>query len=82
MSAVLLQQSREGHMEEIIRSLTGKKIDVNCGHSSMFRGENLGFANGVLTVKDETGKTVFIDATKIVAVIEVSEASGRPGFIG
>ena len=69
-------------MEEIIRSLTGKKIDVNCGHSAVFRGENLGFANGVLTVKDETGKTVFIDAARIVAVTEVSEASGRPGFIG
>lgn len=69
-------------MEEIIRSLTGKKIDVNCGHSAIFRGENLGYANGVLTVKDETGKTVFIDAAKIIAVIEVSEASSRPGFIG
>ena len=69
-------------MEEIIRSFTGKKIDVNCGHSAVFRGENLGFANGVLTVKDESGKTVFIDATRIIAVTEVSEASGRPGFIG
>ena len=62
-------------MEEIIRSLVGKKIDVNCGHSALFRGENLGFASGVLTVKDEYGKTVFIDATRIVAVTEVSEAS-------
>lgn len=69
-------------MEEIIRNLIGKKIDVNCGHSAIFRGENLGYAGGILTVKDETGKTVFIDATKVVAVIEVSEASGRPGFIG
>jgi len=69
-------------MEEIIRNLTGKKIDINCGHSALFRGENLGYSNGVLTLKDESGKTIFIDVARIVAVTEVSEASSRPGFIG
>jgi hypothetical protein len=69
-------------MEEIIRNLTGKKIDVNCGHSALFRGENLGYSNGVLTVRDEYGKTIYIDGARIVAVTEVSDAATRPGFIG
>ena len=69
-------------MEEIIRNLTGKKIDVNCGHLALFRGENLGYSNGVLTVRDEYGKTIYIDGARIVAVTEVSDAATRPGFIG
>ena len=68
-------------MEEIIGNLTGKKIDVNCGNAAMFRGENLGYSNGVLTLKDDTGKTVYIDGARILAVSEVSDAASRPGFI-
>ena len=69
-------------MEEIIGNLIGKKIDVNCGNAAMFRGENLGYSNGVLALKDDTGKTVYIDGTRIVALSEVTDAASRPGFIG
>lgn len=69
-------------MEEIIRTLTGKKIDVNCGNAAMFRGENVGYSNGVLTLKDDMGKTVYVDGTRIVAVSEVTDAAARPGFRG
>ena len=68
-------------MEEIIRSLCGKTIDVNCGNAAIFRGENMGYENGILTIQDDWGKTVFIDGTRIVAVSEVSDAASRPGFI-
>jgi len=68
-------------MEEIIRGLSGKKIDVNCGNAAIFRGENLGYSNGILTIRDDWGKTVFIDGARIVAVSEVSDAASRPGFI-
>lgn len=69
-------------MEEIIGSLIGKKIDVNCGSAAMFRGENLGYSNGVLELKDDLGKTVYINGSRILAVSEVSDAASRPGFIG
>ena len=69
-------------MEEIIRNLTGKKIDVNCGNAAVFRGENIGYSSGVLTLRDDFGKTVYIDGTRIVAVSEISDGSSRPGFIG
>ena len=69
-------------MEEIIGSLIGKKIDVNCGSAAMFRGENLGYSNGVLELKDDLGKTVYINGSRILAVTEVSDAASRPGFIG
>ena len=69
-------------MEQLISSLAGKKIDVNCGAGALFRGENLGYENGVLSLKDEHGKTVYIDGSRILALSEVSDAASRPGFIG
>ena len=69
-------------MEEILGNLLGKRIDVNCGNAAMFRGENLGYSNGVLEIKDESGKTVYIEGTRILAVSEATDAASRPGFIG
>ena len=69
-------------MEELLGKLTGKKIDVNCGNAAMFRGENLGYSNGVLELVDDLGKTVYIDGTRVLAVSEVSDAASRPGFFG
>ena len=68
-------------MEETIGNLIGKKIDVNCGNAAMFRGENLGYSNGVLELKDDTGKTVYINGIRILAISEVSDSASRPGFI-
>ena len=81
------QQLKEQHrcevgMEEIIGKLIGKKIDVNCGSATVFRGENLGYSNDVLELKDEFGKTVYINGARILALSEVSDAASRPGFIG
>lgn len=68
-------------MEQIIGSLVGKRIDINCGTNAIFRGENLGYSDGVLTLKDESGRTIYIDGSRVVAVSEVSDPSVRPGFI-
>jgi hypothetical protein len=69
-------------MEEIISNLKGKRIDVNCGMSAVFRGENVSYNGGILELRDETGRTVYIEGSRIVAVSEVTDPSIRPGFIG
>lgn len=68
-------------MEEIILQMTGKKIDVNCGANSMFRGEAAGVKNGVLILRDEDEKTVYIAIEKIAAVYECGDTHSRPGFV-
>ena len=69
-------------MEETFELLKGKRIDVHCGPSSIFRGVLEGFENGVLRLNDEDDKTFFISAGKVIAVSEVTDPSVKLGFIG
>lgn len=68
-------------MEEIILQMTGKKIDVNCAANSMFRGQVISVKNGVLALKDEDEKTVYIAIERIAAVYECGDTHSRPGFV-
>ncbi|HLA94940.1 MAG TPA: MM0924 family protein [Pyrinomonadaceae bacterium] len=69
-------------MEELLRQMAGKKLDVTCMGAIAVRGENLGVSDGILRIKDDEGKTYFISVTSIVAVSEVLDSQSRPGFIG
>jgi len=69
-------------MEELIKNLTGKKIDVSCGSGAMLRGEVIEVRNGVLYLRDEDEKAAYVAIDKIATVYECSDAASRPGFIG
>ena len=69
-------------MEELIRQLSGKKVDVSCGTGGAVRGEITDVRNGVLYLRDEDGKLAYIAIDKISSVYECSDSSSRPGFIG
>lgn len=69
-------------MEELIRQLSGKKIDVSCGSGAMLRGEVMEVKDGVLFLRDEDGKSAYVAINKIATVYECSDAASRPGFIG
>ena len=69
-------------MEEIIKKLTGKKIDVSCGSAAVIRGEVVEVKDGVLFMRDEDEKSAYVAIDKISTVYEVSDAATRPGFIG
>lgn len=69
-------------MDQIIGELIGKKVDVNCGSGTVFRGENSGQSNGILTLTDEDGRRFYIDMSKIISISEVGETASKPGFIG
>ena len=69
-------------MEELLRQLLGKKIDVTCGPTAAFRGDVVDVKGGVLYLRDEDDKVAYVAVDKIAVVYEVTEHTTRPGFIG
>ena len=68
-------------MEEFLKTLTGRKIDVFCGATSSLRGEVAKVESGVLHLKDDEGETCYIAIEKIVAVWEKSDKERQSGFV-
>ena len=68
-------------MEAILTEMTGKKVDVNCGSNVMYRGEIVSVSGGILKLRNEDDREVFISIDKVAAVTECSDLSSRPGFI-
>lgn len=68
-------------MEEILSNLKGKRIDVACSSSAAFTGEAVGVSDGVLSLRDEDDKLVYISVDKITFVRESHQQNTRPGFI-
>ncbi len=69
-------------MEELLKKLVGKRIDISCGSTAIFRGRVEKVNDGVLFLVDEDANTVFLAIEKIASVSECKDNSGRPGFIG
>ena len=68
-------------MEEFLRSLNGKEVDISFGGSATVRGKIIDLKNGVLYMDDEDGKTIYVAMDKITTVCEVKEHLSRPGFV-
>lgn len=69
-------------MEELLKQFVGKKIDVSCGATAIFRGTVQKVQDGVLFLVDEEAGGVFLTIDKIASVCECKDNSGRPGFVG
>lgn len=69
-------------MEEFLKQLTGKKIDISCGTGSNVRGDVVDVKNGILYLRDESERTAFVAIEKIAIVWEVKDHQPRPGFLG
>lgn len=68
-------------MEELLKSLMGKKVDVACGTNAAFRGDVVDVKNGVLYLRDEEDKVAYVSVGKIAVVYECKDHIGRPGFV-
>ncbi len=68
-------------MEELLKQLLGKKIDVTCGTNAAFRGDVIDVKSGVLYLRDEDEKVAYVAIDKIAVVYECTEPHSRPGFI-
>ena len=68
-------------MEELLRQLRGKKIDVTCGTNAAFRGDVMDVKDGVLYLRDEDEKVAYVSVDRIAVVYEVKDHLTRPGFV-
>lgn len=68
-------------MEEKLRGLEGKRVDINCGTGAMFRGVVKEVEEKVVSIIDEDDKYTIIAIKKIIALTECSDTVTRPGFI-
>lgn len=68
-------------MEELLKGLTGKKLDINAGSGSLFSGELQSVENGIATLLNDDDKILYISITGIRAVSESNATHSRPGFI-
>lgn len=68
-------------MEEFLKQLMGKKVDVAYGTSATVRGDVVDVKDGVLYLRDEEEKVAYVAIDKIAVVWEVKEHQTRPGFV-
>jgi hypothetical protein len=69
-------------MEELLKHLMGKKIDVSCGSNATFRGDVVDVKDGVLYLRDETERVAYVAIDRVAVIYEVKEHTSRPGFVG
>jgi len=69
-------------MEELLKSLMGKKVDISCGTNASFRGDVVDVKNGVLYLRDEEDKVAYVAVDKIAVIYECKDTLSKPGFIG
>lgn len=68
-------------MEDFLKTLMGKKIDVTCIGEANFRGDVIDVKSGVLFLRDDDDKVAYVAIDKIALICEVKEHSSRPGFV-
>lgn len=68
-------------MEDFLKTLMGRRIDVFCGATSSMRGVVARVENGVLHLKDDAGETCYIAIEKIIAVWEKRDKERHSGFL-
>lgn len=69
-------------MEELLKNLLGKKIDVTCGTNAAFRGDVVDVKGGVLYLRDEDGEVAYVAVDKIAVIYESKDPHIKPGFVG
>ncbi len=68
-------------MEEFLKQLMGKKIDISCGETARFGGEVVIVNKGILYLRDEEDRAAYVAIDKIAIIWEEKESQHRPGFV-
>lgn len=68
-------------MEELLKHLMGKKIDISCGTNATFRGDVIDVTAGVLYLRDEDEGVAYVAVDKIAVIYECKDIPSKPGFI-
>lgn len=68
-------------MEEFLKQLMGKKIDISCGTNATVRGDVVDVKSGILYLRDEHERVAYVAVEKIAIVWELGDSHMRPGFV-
>jgi len=68
-------------MEEFLKQLMGKKIDISCGAAATVRGDVVDIKGGILYLRDEHERVTYVAIDKIAVVWESKDNQTRPGFV-
>lgn len=77
----MLPLAGKTNMEELLKSLKGKLIDVSCGTSAVVRGEVIEIRDGLLVLNDENERTTYVLVARIAFVWEVIHEEPKAGFV-
>lgn len=68
-------------MEELLKGMIGKKLDINAGAGSLFNGELKSVENGIAIIINDDDQTLYVSIAGIKAFAESNSTQSRPGFI-
>lgn len=68
-------------MEELLKQLMGKKVDISCGTNAIFSGEVVDIKGGILYLRDDEERVAYVSIERVAIVWEVKEQQIRPGFV-
>ena len=70
-------------MEEFLKQMMGKKIDVSCGASSTVSGDVVDVKGGILYLRDDDDRVAYIAIERIAVIWESKDKDHevRTGFI-
>jgi len=68
-------------MEDFLKQLMGKKIDIACGANATVRGDVVDVKSGILYLRDEHERVAYVAIEKIAIVWECKDNQTRPGFV-
>jgi hypothetical protein len=68
-------------MEELLKQLMGKKVDISCGTNATFSGEVVDIKSGILYLRDDEERVAYVSIERVAIVWEVKEQQTRPGFV-
>lgn len=68
-------------MEDFLKQLMGKQIDVSCGTTAIVRGDVVDVKDGLLFMRDEDERVAYVVIEKIAFIWEVKDAEPKAGFV-
>ncbi len=69
-------------MEELLKQLMGKKVDISCGTNATFTGKVVDIKGSILYLRDDEERVAYVSIERVAIVWEVKEQQTRPGFVG
>jgi len=68
-------------MEEVLRSMVGRKIDVSFGNTAVVRGVVAEVTDKLVAIDDEEGRRIYVAVGHIAFCSEVKHEEPRAGFL-